>query len=589
MNCGENESAARDFIIAAAKAGNRMIAGAAIVVCAPKRENKTVRALANALKALGGRVTEVENSQYFNGDEKRVDFVFYTAAKDVTGILFTRSAIALPTLYVALEEPPARLCSALEKAGFSAVPKQRAGIVEYANEAGMRVSVLVDSSDPLAASAAAQRLKWAARAMPVTAEMAMQLGDLTGQKILVSLLLEPKTAALAMHLKNTGASVGVFAAVSETDVTVAKTLADEGIQVFAPTVAHSGSAAELDREHAAAALAWGSTLLIDDGSHLIRLAHTSFPAALNKLIGAAEETTSGVRPLVEMATAGELKIPVVAVNNARTKTLFDNRVGTGESCVFAILAELPRSLYGKNWVVWGYGPVGEGVARAARALGNSVQIIETDAVRALAAVTDGYEVITEQSLPEGKFIGVSATGVWHTIGADVLATCADRAVFAVAGGIDDELALDELFERGWSLSCEIYCMECAEARNIRRSKRVITNTGHVPISSQGTRRFIDPAGKMYRGGVIAGGAGVNYTAAEGNPIEVMDLSFATQLAALAQLLQNPSAPVGVLEISTVAESAVAQAALKARGFGVTPERQQRIGGAAQPWQIHRYK
>jgi adenosylhomocysteinase len=331
-------------------------------------------------------------------------------------------------------------------------------------------------------------------------------------------------------------------------------------------------------------LDWAPELLIDDGSHLIRLAHTERRAALATLRAASEETTSGVRPLIEMAAEEELRIPVIAVNDARTKSEFDNRVGTGQSCVFAIANLLdteaantirqdpanPTSalnqgfagVSGSHWVVVGYGPVGVGVARFAAALGARITVVERDAVRALQALHDGHEAGSlDVALPLAD-VAVSATGVWHTLGADDLALLRPGAAVAVAGGIDDELALDELRARHW---------------------RVDEVAPHVATwqapGANGPPGFI----------VLADGAGVNYTAGEGNPIEVMDLSFATQLASLARIASGGDGP-GVHTLDQAAERRVAQAALTAQGASVDPApTDARPGGAAQHWTAHRYR
>ena len=416
--------------------------------------------------------------------------------------------------------------------------------------------------------------------MPATASLAARLRGLgagRAPRVAVSLVLEPKTAAFARALAAAGCEVAVFGAVSETDPEVADALAgDAGISVFAPRARLAASdrvrAEALDAEHAAAILDWGPELLIDDGSHLLRLAHTERTGALAALAAAAEETTSGVRPLHEMASEGALTIPVIAVNDARTKTGFDNLVGTGQSCVFAILDLLDpaapaagdrgdsRGAAGARWVVIGYGPVGMGTARFAAALGARVEVVERDPVRALAALHDGFETRTIAEALPGADVVVSATGVWHTLDAADFELLSPGTAVAVAGGIDDELALDELRSRGW---------RCQELR-------------------KGVAEWIAP-GEESGPVVLADGGGVNYTAGEGNPIEVMDLSFATQLAALIRLL-GERLPAGVHAISAADEELVASAALAARGGTAEPANAPaRPGGAAQHWRAHRYR
>ena len=431
--------------------------------------------------------------------------------------------------------------------------------------------------NPRGASAAA-RIAWAATGMPATAALAARLGAKradaalggAGLRIGVSLVLEPKTAAFARVLADAGCAVAVFSAVSETDPEIAAELArDERIAVFAPTAAVADTALETDAAHAAAILDWSPDLLIDDGAHLVRLAHTERPAAVATLLGAAEETTSGVRPVREMAALDELRIPVIAVNDAHTKTDFDNRIGTGQSCVFAIADVLdgaaPRpyaGIAGSRWAVIGYGPVGQGVAQFAAALGAEIVVVEQDPVRALLAIHDGHEAAPGASALPNADVVVSATGVWHTLGSEAMATLRDGAVVAVAGGIDDEIALDDMRSAGWS------------KREIGPGIAAWRGPGTEPV--HGVR-------------VLAAGGGINYTAGEGNPIEVMDLSFATQIAALMRLLETSPAP-GVHLLSAADEHLVAEAALIARGGGVDPaSNSARTGGAAQPWRVHRYR
>lgn len=439
-------------------------------------------------------------------------------------------------------------------------------------------AVVVDSPRGEAPDA---RIAWAAQGMPVTADLAEQLRRATGTRaprVAVSLVLEPKTAAFTLALAAAGCEVALFSAVNETDPDIAAALAATGrVAVFAPMTdaaapedrlpfAGSPEADARDAANAAAILDWGPELLIDDGSHLVRLAHTERPEVFTVLRAAAEETTSGVRPLHEMAAAGDLRIPVIAVNDARTKMDFDNLIGTGQSCVFAIGDLLDsgdpeyQGIAGTRWAVLGYGPVGRGVARFAAALGAEVTVVERDPVRALSALHDGYAAAAAvTALPEADVV-VSATGVWHTLDAAGFAALRPGAVVAVAGGIDDELALDDLRSAGWA--------------SIDRGPRIAE--WRAPGAGSGPL-------------VLAEGGGVNYSAGEGNPIEVMDLSFATQLAALLRLLAA-DLPAGVHALSGFEEEIVARAALRARGGSADrAPATARPGGAAQHWAVHRYR
>lgn len=432
-------------------------------------------------------------------------------------------------------------------------------------------TVAVDGGiDSGRAGDAVSKIEWASRGMPTTARLAKSLyGNRSPLRIAISLVLEPKTAAFACALADAGCEVAVFSAVSETDPEIARALAADGrVRVFAPTSpTHASAAARIDASHARAVLDWRVDYLVDDGSHLIRLAHTQQPEALQSLRGAAEETTSGVRPLREMVEQQALRIPVIAVNDARTKTDFDNLIGTGQSCVFAIadcaeaaFGDAYTGMTGARWTIFGYGPVGVGVARFAAGLGAYVTVVERDPVRALSALHDGFEAVRSETALAQADVVVSATGVWHTLDAAALAAVRPGATVAVAGGIDDEIALDELRAAGWT------------TRSVARD----VDEWCPPGTERGVL-------------ILAGGGGVNYSAAEGNPIEVMDLSFATQIAAISRLIRE-DLTAGVHTITVEDERLVAATALEVRGGSTDPAPSvARPGGAAQPWTVHRYR
>ncbi|WP_231580763.1 MULTISPECIES: adenosylhomocysteinase [unclassified Leucobacter] len=581
----ELEQSTERAVRLAARAGNRLLAGGRAEV----RIDDPVRAAAitGVLTRMGVRVGAGSGAG-------RPDFVF--AARDgarvadaIRAFARTDSAVTgLPVTVIPVPLGPSTsdiegdldltgTVHATLGADWRAEPLRR-DILAFHGPEGSAAVALRTGLEPEADAEA--RIAWAALGMPVTAALAAELAErrsVAGTRVAVSLVLEPKTSALALALQRAGAEVAVFSAVSETDPSVARALAAGGVRVFAPqTQVAAHEAAAVDAEHAAGVLDWRPQLLVDDGSHLIRLAHSERPEALSGLRGSSEETTSGVRPLHEMAAAGELRLPVIAVNDARTKTDFDNRVGTGQSCVLAVAdlldpddappLVLERPLVpvaGTSWTVVGYGPVGEGVARFAAALGARVTVVERDAVRALSAVHDGFAAAPLAEACASADVVISATGVWHTLDGAVLAALRPGTAVAVAGGIDDELGLDELGAAGWM------------AREL----------------APGIAEWSEPGSEATEHGilVLADGGGVNYTAGEGNPIEVMDLSFATQLAALDRLARAELEP-GVHAIETADELRVAAAALAARGDGADPAPVgARPGGAAQPWRVHRYR
>ena len=390
---------------------------------------------------------------------------------------------------------------------------------------------------------AAGRLDFARRHMPVSSAIATELreaGTVAGLRIGVAMTLEPKTANLALLLADAGAQVTVYAHPDETDPAVAQALRERGV----PCDADATLEPHQERAAALAFLSRGFDVLVDDGSHLTRLAHEE--GLTDAWLGATEETTSGLTPLRAMDRDGVLATPVVAVNDAATKTGFDNRYGTGQSCVLAIADLLDAagvSVRDQPALVIGYGPVGVGVAAHLRALGARVAIAEIDPVRALLAAHDGFAVGTADALAQGALV-VSATGVAGTVPAAM--TRAARAV-AVAGGVPSEIDWDGELE---------------------------------PVAEHVER--LDPGTLILdRGGCI------NVTAAEGNPIEIMDLSFATQLAAVSELIETRPA-TGVHALSAAAVAHVAATAARVRGVALAP-RPARASAATTDWRSPRYR
>jgi adenosylhomocysteinase len=440
-----------------------------------------------------------------------------------------------------------RYLPAVDEDAFGPVAPARPGVlaVPMLSDDVFLVSTGRDPEDDPAADA---RLRWARRSMPVARSVAAELRDgglLRGTRIGVAMFLEPKTAVLSLLLRDAGAEVVVYAHADETDDAVAASLRAAGLTV------HASSTASLP-EQKALALAMLDTrphILLDDGSHVIRLAHQERQDLLPTMLGAAEETTSGLRPLRVMASRGELGIPVVAVNDARTKTFFDNRYGTGQSTVFAVLdlvdqlaSGTHRVMPGGAAVVAGFGHVGEGVALVLTALGFRVTVAETDPVRALQARFAGYAVSPLVEAVRDADLVMSATGVPDTIDLDVLRACADGAVLAVAGGVDQEIAIDDALAAG------------------ARRQDVGTKA----------ERFVFPGAD---GGpiVLDDGGCINITAAEGNPVEIMDLSFAVQLGAVRMLLERgDELERAVVPIDPAVDDVTARAALAAFGTHVGP-------------------
>lgn len=385
-----------------------------------------------------------------------------------------------------------------------------------------------------------ERIAWARSLMPVTEAAVSRIAHiLPGRRIGLALVLEPKTAALALMLAEAGAEVCVFGHASETRDDVADALRRAGLKVFADSQASPEQEEVLAREF----LAENIEYLLDDGSHLIRMAHDPkrAPTALSAMIGAAEETTSGLRPLRHFP----LHIPVIASNDARSKTLFDNAYGTGQSCWTTILdiidpAGIGAPIPGMAVGVIGYGDVGKGCARFGRALGGKVSVVELDPVRALQARMDGFTVASLSEVAARAGMLISATGEPSTIPLSALEALPEDAIVTVAGGVVGEVEVEQALAAGWTLN----------------------ETGPAHI-----QHLSDPNGKSLR--LLEKGEGINYTAGEGNPIEIMDMSFGVQVAALTELLlHGDELEPGLHNLPVHADNAVAQAALDAlRGAG----------------------
>lgn len=410
---------------------------------------------------------------------------------------------------------------------------------------------------------AAEAIRRAERGMPVTSALADELaasGALEGVRVGLSLIVEPKTAVLATRLRAAGAEVGVYCHAHECDQGVADELARRGLVMEAdaswtPAQERAGALALLDRLR--------PQVIVDDGANISRLLVMERPGLVGGLLGVCEETTSGVRAFAAMERSGELPFPVMDVNDVSLKRDFDNRHGTGETCVTTCQAILGwDALDGARVAVVGFGPVGEGFARRARALGARVRVVDHDPRAALRAAFAGFETPTAPEALASADLVVSATGVRHTLGLAELALLPDGAAVAVIGGIANEVALDDALAGGATLA---------------------------PGGVEGLSLLALPGGPTLR--LLASGDGVNYAAGPGNPIEVMDLSFAVQLAAVGHLLAHArELPHALVRLPEGTDRHLASLALAARGRADTDDatadvpdwRRTRFADAARP-------
>jgi adenosylhomocysteinase len=398
-----------------------------------------------------------------------------------------------------------------------------------------------DVKDIRLAAAGRKRVLWAGQDMPVlrrVRERFLKEKPLEGMRFSACLHVTAETANLVQTLKAGGANVVLCASnpLSTQDDVAASLVQHDRIPVYAI----KGEDNKTYYRHLRAALDHRPVVTMDDGADLVSLLHTDYSHLAADLIASMEETTTGVIRLRALAADGALKIPVIAVNDAATKHLFDNRYGTGQSTIDGIVRATDMLIAGKRVVVAGYGWCGKGVASRARGMGAKVIVTEVDPVRALEAAMDGFEVM---SMKEAARIGdlfITLTGDMHVIGDEHLKVMKDGAVICNSGHFDIEIDLKAL-------------------------KRIATRV------EKNVRNFVDaytlPGGrKIY---LIGEGRLVNLAAAEGHPASVMDMSFATQALASEWAVKNRAKlKPQVYEVPTTVEDWVARLKLASMGIRI---------------------
>ncbi len=398
----------------------------------------------------------------------------------------------------------------------------------------------------------ARRIAWAEDHMPIlqrlVAERAPQ-GPLKGQRIGMALHLEAKTARLALALQSLGAEVAIAGSNPlSTQDAVAQALAQGGVTVHA----RHGASAEEYFSYLDAVLEHRPTLVIDDGGDLLTRLHLRRPELLSGVLGAAEETTTGLVRLRAMHGEGQLKVPVIAVNDAQMKHLFDNRFGTGQSVVEAIMGTTNLTIAGRYALVVGFGQCGRGVAQRLRGLGARVGVVDIDPVKMNEAWLDGYEVGTMADLSPKADIVVTVTGALHVVRAEHLAVMRDGVLLANAGHFDVEI------DKGALRSL------CGEPQ----------------VARENVERYTAPDGRRFY--LLGEGRLVNLAAGDGHPVEIMDLSFAVQALALLHLAAQRMAP-GVHAFPEGLDQEVARLSLEARGIGLERETEEQARYRAS-WQ-----
>ncbi|MDE2078791.1 MAG: adenosylhomocysteinase [Patescibacteria group bacterium] len=397
-----------------------------------------------------------------------------------------------------------------------------------------------DVKDLALAPEGKKRIEWAERDMPVLRQVRADFEKtqpFKGMHFSACLHVTAETANLARTLKAGGAEVVLVASnpLSTQDDVAAALVQEYGISVYAKR----GEDRDTFFKHIEAAIAHAPVITMDDGADLISTIHEKHPELVSQIMGSMEETTTGVIRLRAMAKDGALKIPVVAVNDAKTKNLFDNRYGTGQSTLDGIIRATDALIAGKNVVASGYGWCGRGFAARARGMGANVIVTEIDSIKALEAAMDGFRVMPMAEAAKVGDIFCTLTGDINVVDQAHFPLMKDGAILCNSGHFDVEINLKAL-------------AGMAE----KTTKDVRKNVDEYVV--QGKRLYVIGEGRL-----------VNLAAAEGHPASVMDMSFATQALASSWVVENKNTLTPqVYDISPDIETRVADLKLAAMGIAI---------------------
>ena len=383
-----------------------------------------------------------------------------------------------------------------------------------------------------------QKIEWVRKNMPLCRLLEEEFTKdkpFKGLKMTVSVHLEAKTAYLSKVLAAGGAAVALTGSNPlSTQDDVAAGLVSDGLDVYA----WYGSTPEEYAGHIEAALDHGPNIIIDDGGDLIHMLHTKRTDLLPGLIGGCEETTTGVLRLKAMERENALNFPMVAVNNAYCKYLFDNRYGTGQSVWDGINRTTNLIAAGKNVVIAGYGWCGKGIAMRAKGLGAKVIITEIDPIKSIEAVMDGFEVMKMDDAARTGDIFITVTGCSRVIYGDHFKVMKNGAIMCNAGHFDVEVYMPELREM---------------AVEVKEQRKNITG-------------YKMPDGRWLN--VLAEGRLVNLAAGDGHPAEIMDMSFALQALSARYIAENhKNLAVSVINVPESIDRRVAD--MKLRDWKIT--------------------
>jgi len=369
--------------------------------------------------------------------------------------------------------------------------------------------------DPKLADKGLQKIEWAEEFMGILSEVRKRFEKekpLKGLKIGMALHLEAKTAALVRTLIAGGADIAITSCNPETTQDDVAAALSKQARVYA----WRGETTEEYYENLNRVLDFQPNIIVDDGADLIVLLHKERNELLDNVIGATEETTTGAVRLKNMERKGDLRIPVIDVNDAHMKYLFDNRYGTGESTIFGILNATNLTLAGKTVVVCGYGWCGRGIAMRARGMGANVIVTEVNPIRAVEAIMDGFRVMKLiDAVKEADFV-ITATGVNKVVRKEHFLAAKNKCIFANSGHFNVEVWIPDLEE----LAVE------------KRKTRYLG----LPWNDYLVDEYkLKDGKKLY---VLAKGRLVNLVAGQGHATEVMDLSFSLQALSVEYLSKN---------------------------------------------------
>ncbi len=402
-----------------------------------------------------------------------------------------------------------------------------------------------DIRDPSLAEAGRLRIEWASREMPVVKLIRERFAaekPLKGIRISACLHITTETANLALTLKEGGANIILCASNPlSTQDDAAAALVEYGI----PVNAIKGEDEETYYKHIDTALDNKPQLTVDDGADLVTTLHTQRSDLISDVIGGTEETTTGVIRLRSLERAGGLRYPIIAVNDAQTKYLFDNRYGTGQSTIDGITRATNILWAGKKVVICGYGWCGHGIALRAKGLGSQVIVTEVEPVRALEAVMDSYQVMPLIEAARLGDIFITTTGDKNVIDSAHLKVMKNGAILANSGHFNVEINIPAL-------------------ESLAHSKRRIRPFVDEYILNDGRHLYLLGEGRL-----------VNLAAAEGHPASVMDMSFANQALCLEYMVKNRgSLETKVYPVPEEIDKQVARLKLNSMGIDIdslTPE------------------